>query len=67
VARRVTIWTWDKGSRPVDMDGQPELLVPILETVLTGALWRELGKFPTDTFARLLPQVTVRHVLRRTL
>jgi hypothetical protein len=65
VARRVTIWTWDKGSRPVDMDGPPELLVPILETVLTGALWRELEKFPTDTLARLLPQVTVPRNIRR--
>jgi len=65
VARKVRIWTWDKGSRPVDMAGPPELLVPILETVLTGALWRELKKFPPDTLARLLPRLDVAPNLRR--
>jgi hypothetical protein len=65
VGRRVRIWTWDTGRRPVDMDGPPELLVPILETVLQGALWRELEKFPVDTVARLLPRVNVPSNVRR--
>jgi hypothetical protein len=47
------------------MDGPPELLVPILETVLNGALWRELPKFPDDTLERLLPGLHVPPHLRR--
>ena len=65
VARSVRIWTWDRGNRPVNMDGSPELLVPILETVLNGALWRELKKFPPDTLKRLLPRVDVAPNIRR--
>lgn len=65
VARKVRIWTWDRGRRHVDMDGPAELLVPILETVLEGALWRELEKFPVDTLARLLPLVHVPSNIRR--
>jgi hypothetical protein len=61
----VRIWTWDRGSLPVDMDGSPELLAPTLETVLNGALWRELKKFPPDTLARLMPYVDVAPNLRR--
>jgi hypothetical protein len=61
----VRIWTWDRGSRLVDMDGPPELVVPILETVLNGALWRELKKFPVDTLARLLPRLDVPSNIRR--
>lgn len=47
------------------MDGPPELLVPILETVLNGALWRELERFPADTVARLLPRLDVPPNIRR--
>ena len=65
MARRVRIWTWDRGSRLVDMDGPPELLVPILETVLHGALWREFEKFPTSTLERLLPRIEVPPNIRR--
>lgn len=65
MARRVRIWTWDRGNRAVDMDGPPALLVPILETVLEGALWRELKKFPPDTLVRLLPEIHVAPNLRR--
>ena len=65
VARRVRIWTWDRGNRMLDMDGRAELLAPVLETVLNGALWRELEKFPTDTLARLLPRVEVPSNIRR--
>ena len=65
MARSVRIWTWDRGNRPVNMDGSPELLVPILETVLNGALWRELKKFPPDTLKRLLPRVDVAPNIRR--
>jgi hypothetical protein len=64
-ARRVRIWTWDRGDRMVDMDGPIELLAPILETVLNGALWRELKKFPLDALARLLPRVEVPSNIRR--
>ena len=47
------------------MDGPAELLAPILETVLNGALWRELKKFPSDTLGRLLPRVEVPSNIRR--
>lgn len=65
VRRRVRIWTWDCGSRPVDMDGPPELLVPILETILEGGLWRQFEKFPPDTLERLLPAIDVPPNIRR--
>lgn len=51
----------------LDMDGPPELLVPILETVLNGALWREFEKVPVDTVARLLPRLEVAPNIRRLL
>ena len=51
----------------LDMDGPAELLVPVLETVLNGALWRELRKFPPETLARLLPQLDVPSNIRRLL
>ena len=38
VVRRVGVCTWDRGRRPVDMDGEPELLVPFRETVRVGCL-----------------------------
>ncbi len=65
VARRVRIWTWDRGNRMLDMDGPSALLAPVLETVLNGALWRELKKFPPDTLERLLPRVEVPSNIRR--
>jgi hypothetical protein len=61
----VDIWTWDRGARPVDMEGPAVLLVPILETVLTGGLWRELAKFPPPTLTRLLPLIDVPPNIRR--
>jgi hypothetical protein len=54
-----------RGNRAVDMDGPTELLAPILETVLNGALWRELEKFPPETLKRLLPRVDVPPNIRR--
>ena len=63
--RVVKVWTWDRGLRPLDMDGEPELLAPILETVLEGPLWNELEKFPPDTVERLLPRVTIPKNIRR--
>jgi hypothetical protein len=65
VVRRARIWTWDRGSRSLDMDGPASLLAPVLETVLNGALWREFKKFPTDTLTRLLPLVGVPSNIRR--
>jgi hypothetical protein len=65
MARKIKVWTWDRGSRVVDMDGPPERLRPILETVLNGALWRELPKFPDDTLERLLPRLNTPPHLRR--
>jgi hypothetical protein len=47
------------------MDAGPELLVPLLETVLTGGVWEELAKFPSDTLERLLPRVVVPPNIRR--
>lgn len=57
MARKVRIWTWDRGSRPVDMDGPVEAIAPVLNTVLNGALWQELKRFPIDTLVRLLPRI----------
>ncbi len=65
VARRVRVWTWVCGRRVVDMDGAPELLVPIPETVLLGGLWEELAKFPPDVLQKLLPRLTVPRNIRR--
>jgi hypothetical protein len=65
VARRVNIWTWDRGKRAVDMDGPPELLQPILETILDGGLWEELEKFPPAVVARLLPGLRISRNIRR--
>jgi len=65
VSRVVKVWTWDVGRRAVDMDGEPELLAPILETVLDGCLWEELEKFPPDTVERLLPRITIPRNIRR--
>ena len=63
MARVAKIWTWDRGLRPVDMDSQA--LRPILETVLQGALWDQLQKFPADTVERILPLVDVPPETRR--
>lgn len=65
MARRVKIWTWDRGRRVVDMDGPAELLAPILETVLVGGLWDEMAKFPPDVLTSLLPRLQVPRNLRR--
>jgi len=65
VSRRRRVWTWDRGSRLVDMDWPTERLAPILETVLCGALWDELKKFPLDTLERVLPRATVPRNVRR--
>lgn len=67
MARCVDIWTWDVGLRPVDMDGDPRWLVPILETILDGPLWGEFRKFPVDTIERLLPYLNVSPETRRLL
>lgn len=47
------------------MDGPPELLRPILETVLDGGLWEEFEKFPPDTVERLLPELRLPRNIRR--
>jgi hypothetical protein len=47
------------------MDGPPELLQPILETILDGGLWEELEKFPPDTVERLLPHLRILRNIRR--
>jgi hypothetical protein len=65
MARRVKIWTWDRGTRAVDIDGAPELLRPILETILEGGLWEELEKFPSETVERLLPPLRIPPNIRR--
>jgi hypothetical protein len=63
--RKVRIWTWDRGNRAVDMDAPTSSLAPVLETVLNGALWRELKKLPVDTLERLLPEIAVPPNVRR--
>jgi hypothetical protein len=67
VSRTARIWTWDVGSRDIDLDGDPRLLVPILETILEGGLWRQFRKFPPDAIARLLPHLQVPPHMRRLL
>ena len=67
MSRNVEIWTWDCGARLVDMDGDPRWLVPILETILDGGLWKQFRKFPADTLARLLPLLHVSNSTRRLL
>lgn len=47
------------------MDGSPELLVPILETILNGALWREFEKFPVNTVERLVTRLDVPENIKR--
>jgi hypothetical protein len=47
------------------MDGEPELLRPILETILEGGLWEELEKFPPETVGRLLPVLHIPRNIRR--
>ncbi|HEX3475883.1 MAG TPA: hypothetical protein VHT91_12745 [Kofleriaceae bacterium] len=59
------VWTWDRGARAVDIDGAPELLRPILETILEGGLWEELEKFPPETVERLLPLLRIPRNIRR--
>ncbi len=49
----------------MDMDGPQEALLPVLETVLGGGLWRELPKFPAATLERLLPRLNVPPNIRR--
>jgi hypothetical protein len=65
MARRVRVWTWDRGNRAVDMDAPTSALAPILETVLNGGLWRELKKFPVDTLERVLPDIQIPPNVRR--
>jgi hypothetical protein len=67
VVHKRRIWTWDRGRRWVDMDAPSEVLVPILQTVLEGSLWREFEKFPADTVARLLPRLDIPANVRRLL
>lgn len=57
--RIVEIWTWDRGSQPVDMEGEAARIVPILETVLQAGLWTEFRKFPREAIERLLPELRV--------
>ncbi len=47
------------------MKGRRGELLPVLETVLNGALWRELVKFPPATLRRLLPHANVPPNIRR--
>lgn len=49
----------------MDLDGDPSVVAPVLETVLQGCLWEELEKFPPDVVARLLPRVSVPRNIRR--
>lgn len=55
MARIVKIWTWDIGSRDVDMDWPGSRLAPILQMILDGGLWTEFRKFPAETVARVAP------------
>lgn len=65
MGRSVEIWTWDCGRRMVDMDGPPNYLLPILETVLDGGLRRQFEKFPPDVVERLLPRLQTHPQTRR--
>ncbi len=61
------MWTWDVGERTLDLDADPALLVPILETILEGGLWKQFRKFPSATLARLLPHLHISPPTRRLL
>jgi hypothetical protein len=65
MSRTIDVWTWDRGLRPIDLDGPPNAIVPVLETVLTGGLWKEFRKFPCDTVERLLPELDLPPNIRR--
>ena len=61
----IPVWTWDVGRRPVDPEGTTEALVPLLQTILEGGLWRQFRKFPPATLVRLLPHLDVPPNTRR--
>ena len=67
VARVAKIWTWDVGTRDVDMDGDPLLVEQVLQTVLDGGLWNQFRKFPTDVIERLLPRLQLQPSTRAIL
>ena len=57
MARIKKIWTWDRGERELDVDGDPLLVSQVLQTVLDGGLWNQFRKFPPDVVRRLLPRL----------
>jgi hypothetical protein len=59
------IGTWDAGERVLDAAAATGLLVPVLETILEGGLWKQFRRFPPDTLARLLPHLTLSPSTRR--
>ena len=59
MARVARIWTWDVGTRDVNLDGDPLLLAQVLQTVVDGGLWNQFRKFPADVVRRLLPTLQV--------
>jgi len=49
------------------MDGPPNPLLPVLETILVGGPWTEIRKIPLDTLVRLFPRLDVHPETRRLL
>jgi hypothetical protein len=65
MAASIPVWTWDVSRRAVDLEGTTEALVPLLQTILEGGLWKQFRKFPPATLARLLPHLEVPPNTRR--
>jgi len=65
VSRRRRLWTWDRGHRGVDFDGDLAALVPTVQTILDGGLWQQFRKIPTDVLKRLLPHLQLEPETRR--
>ena len=65
--QRVSLWTWDRGEREVDLLGDPKRLAPIVQTILDGGLWGQFRKIPPEVISRLLPFLVVAAHTRRFL
>ena len=65
MGRKIDLWTWDRGSRAVDVDGELWVIVPVVQTILDGGLWTEFRKIPADALARVLSELQLEPETRR--
>lgn len=67
-ARRIRVFTCDRGRRWLDVDRAPPALVAtVLQEVVESGFWHELDRFPVDVIARHLAQLTLPRHTRRLL